>query len=112
VDERRAKERYRVWFPMSVLTESGAEGTAITYDVSAGGLLMACAGRLEVGTRVTLHFRVGSGDPPERAIAASIVRVDENAEDDGLWRFRMAVQFDAPEPDLEAVLIAESNEAP
>lgn len=101
--DRRANERYRVWFPMSVVTGSGDEGTAITFDVSTSGLLMACAGRLAVGERVQLRFRIAEDDD-ERSIAASILRVEESADEIGPWRFRMAVQFDEPQPDLEGLL--------
>ncbi|HJL14859.1 MAG TPA: PilZ domain-containing protein [Sandaracinaceae bacterium LLY-WYZ-13_1] len=102
--ERRAKERYRVWFPMTVVTEEGDEGTAITFDVSAGGLLMACPGRLEVGTPVTLRFKISGDDAEERRIAAEVVRVEPGFDEEGPWRFRMAVRFAAPQPDLEGVL--------
>lgn len=101
--ERRANERYRVWFPMSVVTAEGAEGTAITFDVSATGLLMACPGRLAVGDRVELRFRVRQ-EEEERTLGASILRVEENVGEEGPWRFRMAVRFDEPHPELEGIL--------
>lgn len=104
MDERRANERYRVWFPICVVTASGDEGTAITFDVSASGLLMACPGRLEIGEHVQLRFRVSEDDTEERSIGASILRVEENPGEAGPWRFRMAVQFDEPQPDLEGLL--------
>ena len=101
--ERRDKERYRVWFPMTVVTEAGDEGTAITYDVSSGGLLMACPGALDVGARVTLRFKIEEEDE-ERVIGASILRLEPNPGGETPWRFRMAVQFDEPHPELEALL--------
>jgi hypothetical protein len=107
--ERRANERYRVWFPMSVVRDGGDEGTAITYDVSASGLSMACPGSLGVGEHVELRFRV-SDDTDERAIGARVLRVEENGGEPGPWRFRMALRFDEPQPDLEGVLEACSAE--
>lgn len=107
--ERRASERYRIWFPMTVVTDGGEEGTAITYDASASGVSMACPGRLEVGQHVELRFRV-EHDEPERAIGARVLRVDENPEEHGLWRYRMAVQFDEAQPELEGVLESASAE--
>lgn len=109
VDERRSRERYRVWFPMSVIADGGAEGTAITYDVSASGLLMACPGRLEVGSKVALKFRM-TPDAPERELPAKIVRVEERPDEDGPWRYRMAVQFDQPHPELEGLLAEASRD--
>jgi len=104
--ERRNRERYRIWFPMTVVTDDGEEGTAITYDVSATGLLMACPGKLDVGAHVTLRFKVSGDDVEERAVPASIVRVEDNASEEGPWRFRMAVEFDTAQPDLEGALDA------
>ena len=40
MEERRSKERFSVWFPLTVITDDGEEGTAITFDVSAAGLLI------------------------------------------------------------------------
>jgi c-di-GMP-binding flagellar brake protein YcgR len=109
--ERRTNERYRIWFPMTVVTDDGEEGTAITYDVSAAGLLMACPGKLDVGAHVTLRFRVGADDPDQRAIGARVVRVEDNAPDEeGPWRHRMAVEFDTPQPDLQGVLEAHADD--
>ena len=103
MDERRGNDRYRVWFPMTVVTDDGEEGTAITYDVSATGVLMACPGRLDVGAHVTLRFRV-EADAPETSIAAKLIRVEESPDEQGPWRFRLAVEFDEPHPELEAIV--------
>jgi len=109
--ERRSNERYRVWFPMSVVTDDGEEGTAITYDVSSTGLLMACPGSLAPGSHVSLRFKVGEGEA--RVVAAQIIRREENQEGDtGPWRYRMAVRFDEPHPELESLLQAETEEDP
>jgi hypothetical protein len=108
--ERRAKERYRVWFPMTVVTSRGDEGTAITYDVSAAGLSMACPGKLELGERVTLRFRIDPGDASERSYGGEVVRVEGNDGEDGPWRFRMAIRFDEPHPELEGILEAHVEE--
>jgi hypothetical protein len=107
--ERRGTERHRVWFPIAVVTDGGEVGTAITFDVSATGLLMACPGPLAVDQHVTLRFRVSPADAEERALAARIVRVEENGAEDGPWRYRMAVSFDEPHPELEGLLEMEED---
>ena len=108
--ERRANERYRVWFPMTVVTDAGEIGTAITYDVSSTGLLMACPGSLDAGSHVTLKFKV-SDEAEETVVPATIIRLEENEEGDaGPWRYRMAVNFDEPQPALESLVQAESDE--
>jgi hypothetical protein len=97
---------------MRVVADGGDEATAITYDVSASGLLMACPGKLDVGARVELRFRVTSAEAEERVIVGRVVRLEPREDgDDGPWRYRMAVQFDAPQPELEGVLRAESEES-
>lgn len=108
-EERRSKERYRVWFPMTVVTDDGQEGTAITFDVSATGLLMACPGALELDSHVTLRFRVSEDDPEERHIGGRIVRVEPHEHVEGPWRHRMAVTFDEPHPELEGLLQREAE---
>jgi hypothetical protein len=107
--ERRRQERYQVWFPMTVVTHDGQEGTAITYDVSSTGVLMACPGRLERGARVTLRFRIDP-DTPERSIVGAIVRIEEQPDEEGPWRYRMAVDFETAQPDLQGLLEAAARE--
>ncbi|MGE0786121.1 MAG: PilZ domain-containing protein [Sandaracinaceae bacterium] len=106
--ERRTKERYRVWFPMTVSTEDGQEATGISFDVSASGLLMACVGALDVGTRVRLTFRIENDAGQPHVVSGTVRRVEPHA--DGPWRHRMAVEFDAPRPELEATLKTEADE--
>jgi len=105
--ERRANERHAVWFPMTVVTEDGEEGTAITFDVSSTGLLMACAGPLTIGQRVTLTFELSS-DNQARAVKGTIRRVTEQPDEAGPWRYRMAVEFDDADFDLESQIKAEA----
>ncbi len=107
--ERRRNERYRIWFPMTVVTDDGAEGTAITFDASTTGLSIACPGSLEIGAHVQLRFRL-TEQAEERAIGGRVVRVEQHTGEHGLWRFRMAVQFDEPQPELEGLLEAGSAE--
>jgi hypothetical protein len=109
--ERRAHARYAVWFPV-VVTSSVGEGIAISYDVSAGGLLVACPGRLEPGAEVEVTFRVRPEAPEQRA-RGCVVRVERNQEDDdGPWRWRIAVEFDHPVPEIEALLASSTGVRP
>lgn len=91
---------------MTVVTDHGEEGTAITYDASATGLLMACPGSLPVDAHVTLRFKISADDPEERAVAARVLRVEHSPGEESPWRYRMAVEFDAPQPELEGLLEA------
>ena len=103
--ERRSKDRFRVWFPVTIVTDDGEEGTAITSDVSATGLLMKCPGRLSVGAHVTLRFKLDAEDTA-RAMGAKVVRSDDGGEAEAPWRYWMAVEFDEPQPELEGLLPA------
>ena len=101
MQDRRAHERHSVWFPITVSSDSG-EGTAISYDVSTGGLLMACPGRVEPGAEITVTFRV-RGDAPEQTARGRVIRVEEN-QPEGAWRWRIAVGFESEVPEIEALL--------
>lgn len=109
MQERRAHERHPVWFPITVANGSGGEGTAISYDVSSGGLLMACPGRVEPGAEIIVKFRI-RGDGPEQIARGRVVRVEEN-QPEGPWRWRIAVGFEDDVPEIEA-LLASSGVSP
>ena len=103
MDNRREHSRHALWFPIEISSESGG-ATAISYDVSSGGLLMACPGRLEAGALVTVTFRL-LASAPEQEVRGRVVRIEENpAARGGPWRWRMAVEFDAPVPELASLL--------
>ena len=92
---------------MTAVTDDGQEGTAISFDVSATGLLLAAAGKLDVGTHVTLKFTVTASDE-ERQVTGKVVRVEPH--DEAPWKHRMAIEFDEPHPELEGLLKAEADE--
>lgn len=109
MDNRREHSRHPLWFPISVVSE-GRDGIAISYDLSSGGLLMACPGRLEPGAEVSVTFRVHAS-APEQQVRGRVVRIEDNQPaSEGPWRWRLAVEFDAPVPEL-ADLLASSSAA-
>ena len=112
MEERRTGERYRVWFPITIVTDDGEEGTAITYDCSSQGMLVACPGKLEVDDHVTLRFRLPDEAEVQR-LGATVVRVSDNDDIDGPWLFKLAVHFDEAQPELDGKLqrAAEESEA-
>ena len=109
--ERRANARYRVWFPMTVIHDEGDDGTAITVDVSASGLLMLSPSPLEPGSTVTLRLELGL-DEPSRDVKAEILRAELATDLRGPWTHRMAVRFEIEQPDLEPIIVAASEEPP
>ena len=105
MDDRRGHVRHPVWFPVSIQS-AGADGIAITYDVSVGGLLVACPGTLDVGAEVTVTFRINAS-APEQSVKGRVVRIEPNSgADDGPWRHRIAVEFAEPMPELESMIAA------
>lgn len=78
----------------------GEEAVAISRNVSERGVLMATAADLEEGTSVKVTFQPSS-DSPERQVEGVIVRCEDNDSDpDGLWPYRVAIEFSDPLPDL------------
>ncbi len=103
--DSREKERFTVWFPMKIQPEEDTEAVAVSRNVSGKGVLMASARELETGKPIRVTFRLGGVEEPERTVEGRIVRSEPNSDDpDGLWPYRVAVQFEEPLEDLEAVL--------
>lgn len=104
--ERRTHERYRVWFPVQV--DAGSLGTVvgISRDASAKGLALDSNADVITGAPVRVRFRVS---PHERSqdMDGTVVRVNRNRLSDSDWPYQLAVQFDEPDPSLDARLRAE-----
>lgn len=106
--ESRAHERFRVWLPVQVSSDTIEAAIGVTKDASRGGLLMAATEPLTVGTEVSLTFTLpddAGNEGSERTVRARIVRMERNADDPhGPWPFRVAVQFLDVVDDLDLVL--------
>lgn len=101
-DERRRSTRYGVWFPMQLSSE-GDVILAVTRDVSAAGVAMVAAARPEVGAEAKVTIQLP--DDAQRELRGAIVRVEPNESDEqGLWRYRVAIAFEEAVPELEPVL--------
>jgi hypothetical protein len=111
-EDSREKQRFTVWFPMKLETPDEPHGVAVSRNVSGKGLLMATADELDIGKPVTVTFRL-SGDAPERTVQGTIVRSEVNSDDpDGLWPYRVAVQFAETLDELEPTLRDLSEKQP
>ncbi len=99
----RKAPRFVVWLPVRV--EELSEGMAVTHDASDRGVMLVTASTLDVGSPVTITFQIPPDLHTEKTIQGRVVRVEPNREDpDGLWRHRLAVEFEHPVPELEAIL--------
>ena len=107
--ERRDSERFEVWFPVQLqaAAESGKQRITMSRDVSARGILLSAATKVEPGAKVVVTFRILPDEPTERTLQGRIVRVESNTDDvDGLWPLRLAVEFDEPVFELAEQLAA------
>ena len=105
MSESREKPRFTVWFPMKVDASEGGESVAVSRNVSTKGLLMAAASKLEDGKSITVTFRLAGHGDTERTVRGRIVRTEANSDDpDGLWPYRVAVEFESQMDELEPVL--------
>ena len=99
----RRDPRFVLWLPVRV--EELSEGMAVTHNASGRGALIVTASVLDVGSPVTITFAIPPDGNEEKTVHGRVVRVEPNRDDpEGLWRHRLAVEFDEPVPDLEAVL--------
>lgn len=102
---RRNAHRYEVWFPLDVQSERSERTVAITQDVSGKGMLVATPSKLSVGSEVRVKFKLPGPVEIEHELEGVIVRVEKNDYDRReLWRYRVAIEFDDPRPELETVL--------
>ena len=101
--ERRANARYDIWLPLEI--DVLREGIAVSHDASKNGMLIVTASQPDVGTKVVITFRLPPGETSSRSVKATVVRVGPNEKDpNGIWPHAVAVQFEAPVPELETLL--------
>jgi hypothetical protein len=110
MDEKRAFRRRCIWFPVTLETGRG-DVWAVARDAAPGGILISSAGALAVGTDVTVAFRVAPDDATEKRVLGKVVRLEPHRNDGGgAWPHRIAIEFNEPLPELEAIF--ESWEPP
>ncbi len=109
MNDKRAHERFTLWFPIRVDNPSG-KLEAICRDASAGGVLIGsnrtAGADIEIGEAVMVTV-------PGRAegeIFGRVVRIETPEEGSGEWR--MAIEFIHPVPELEALFKRTSSRPP
>lgn len=66
---------------------------------------MVAASTLAVGERVSITFQIPPAGSVERHVTGRVVRIERNESDpQGIWPYRMAVEFDAEVPELERIV--------
>lgn len=103
--ERRAHPRYRLWIPARIQGEAEISRLAVGHDMSQKGTMLVTRAKLEAGAAVRLFVRIPPDSKQEHEIGAKVVRTALNdADPDGLWPFRLALEFDEPYPEIESLL--------
>jgi hypothetical protein len=102
-NDRRSARRHSVYIGAEIDAGEGPVRSAITRDGSARGLLLLTRASLEAGQHVTIKVFFSEGQ--SRAFGARVVRqAPLDPEENALWRHKMAVEMDAPDPELAAKL--------
>jgi hypothetical protein len=112
VSDKRAYNRYSLWFPVTIDVRS-QKVWAVCQDASAGGILISGSSELQVGDSVMVSFRTSLDDPEERTIAGRIVRVDRPDDNPRtVWPHRMAIEFVEPVLELQHLFKRASSRPP
>jgi hypothetical protein len=110
-DDRRAHERYCLWFPVEIDAANGG-AVAICRDASSGGIMIESARKLEVGAEVEVTFRV-TVSAELRKTKGTIVRIEAGNDDPrAVWSHRMAIAFHEPQTELQGVFRSVSSIPP
>jgi hypothetical protein len=101
--DRRAAERHAVYIGAEIDVGNGPVRSAITRDGSATGLLLLTRAKVEIGQVVKINVFLSEGE--SRTLSARVVRQDPlDAEENALWRQKVAVEMSEADPDLAAKL--------
>ncbi|MBO6934724.1 MAG: PilZ domain-containing protein [Deltaproteobacteria bacterium] len=104
-DEKRKAPRHAIWFPMQMDT-SGDVIMGISRDLSEVGVMMVAAAKPEPGAKVTMTMSIPGDEVSERKVTGTIVRVSDNdADSEGLWKHKVAVEFDERIDELDELLV-------
>ncbi len=103
--DRRIYHRYKLWIPARLEGETGPTQLAVGHDMSQKGSLLVTSKQLQVGERVRLFVRIPPDADDELQFEARVLRIAANdADPNGLWPFRVALEFDQAVPELEKAL--------
>ena len=99
--ERRRGVRHYVYLAAELVVEGTTPRTAITKDISELGLLLLTRAKLEKGQFVVVKIYLPGEEMRSVEVRGKVVRLEELADEEkGIWRDKVAFQFDAPQPVL------------
>jgi hypothetical protein len=98
-EERRTAPRHAAYIGAEIKDQGGPISAAITHDGSASGLLLLTRAKLEVGQSVELMVFLVEGEG--HTVVGKVVRQEPlDAEENTLWRTKVAVHIETPDPEL------------
>jgi len=98
MNEHRQFERRRIYMPVAINTEARRDRLGLIRDMSETGMLFHSRSKFAIGERVTLEFSVEA--ERDGAATGQVVRADRDQNEDNMFPFLTAIQFDAPLPKL------------
>jgi hypothetical protein len=98
-DDRRIAPRHSAYIGAEIDTGDGPVKAAITHDGSATGLMLLTRAELDLGQVVKLAVFLVEGT--SKSVSGKVVRRDQlSAEENTLWRSKVAVALDEADPEL------------
>jgi hypothetical protein len=102
MEERRTAERQTAYISAELETATGRSTIAITRDISPTGVLVMTRIQPELGEPVTLTVHL---EGSTYALVGKVVRV-ETMEPHEIWRRKVALTFEGPNPALASLRAA------
>ena len=104
-DDRRISPRHFAYVGAEIDIGDGPARAAITHDGSATGLLLLTRSDLEIGQTIKLNVFFVEGE--SRSVTGKVVRQEPlNPDENTLWRTKVAVDLDEPDPELAKAFMA------
>lgn len=98
--ERRASQRLRAALAVGIDGETRRHRFGISRDASATGILIATPSHFEAGEELALTVFFGLKET--KRVKGRVIRVETNPFDSTEpWRYRLALQFYAPLPEIQ-----------
>src|SRR4051794_24376278 len=106
--ERRSYDRFCLWFPV-VIDDALGGALAICKDASSGGILIQSARPIDIGSEVTVTFRIAPTDV-DRTTQGRVVRVQRGSENPrAVWSHQLAIEFAEPQVELASLFRSAST---
>jgi hypothetical protein len=99
--ERRQAQRHLVHLVAEILVDDRQAQNAVSKDVSQNGLLLVTRARLEEQQPIALRVHLTAASARTVRVDGRVIRRQPlSPEETGMWREKVAVHFDCPQPGL------------